>query len=289
MLNFVLLLLACQAIIASQYIDVTAPERYATVLNTENYILPTGLPTGDPPQFYGIFYVAVINNGTSLQITGVHQVGFATMVAIYGPAAVGQYSANIVSILATGNAQSTAVPVQHTFPVTAQTLEYLRQGMLFVQVTSDGKTSGQIRGNFVPSTQNLVNFISIETAGYKADFGMALINADDIRNQPDNVGLIYFILSTLQSGLWVGVNLQGTQTVTFGSIVSGGVNMTAVFTPFATPPVRVSVPRSDVVACSFYNGALNASYSPLVLTLVQNLLFDEFQPFIQTTAAPTGA
>jgi hypothetical protein len=100
------------------------------------------------------------------------------------------------------------------------------------------------------------------------------------------VGLLYFILSTLQSGLWVGVNLQGTQTVTFGSIVPGGVNMTAVFTPFATPPLRISIPRSDVVACSFYNGVVNASYSPLVLTLVQNLLFDEFQPFIQTTAAP---
>jgi len=276
---FFLLLLLVTLIDCSQYVDVTSNERYATLLNTENYITPSGGHVTDPSQFYGIFYVAVLDNGTMFQITGVHQVGFATLVTLNGPASIGQYSPNIIATLATGSAaQSVNLPVQSTFAATPQVVSYLREGKLYVQVSSDGKTSGQIRGNIVPNDGNLVNFISTETSGYKADLGMALLNADTVKSQPANIGLLYFVLSTFQSGQWTAFNLVGQQTTPFGTITSG-LNVTAVATPYSQPPVRITVPRTDLYVCPTNSTA----YSSMVLGLIQPLLPLTFQPFILTT------
>ena len=254
-----------------------------TLLNTENYINPSGQHVTDPSQFYGIFYIAVENNGSMVQITGVHQIGFATLVTLVGPAAIGVYSPNVIAILASGSAaQSFNLPVQSTFTITSQVLDYLRTGLLSVQVTSDGKTSGQIRGNFIPNDGNLVNFISTEVSGYKADLGMALINANTIKTQPANIGILYFILSTLQSGQWTAFNLVGQQTTPFGDITSG-LNVTAVATPYGSPPVRVSVSREDIFVCPLNSTA----YSSMVLGLIQPLLPLTFQPFILTTLPPS--
>jgi len=269
----------------SEYVDVTTNERYVTLLNTENYITPSGAHVSDPSQFYGIFYVAVQDNGTTLQITGVHQVGFATLVTLNGPASIGQYSPNVIATLASGPAaQSFNLPVQSTFAATPQVVSYLREGKLYVQVSADGKTSGQIRGNVIPNDANLVNFISTETSGYKADLGMALLNANTLNTQPANLGLLYFVLSTFQSGQWTAFNLVGQQVTPFGTITPG-LNVTAVATPYSSPPVRISVTRADLYACPLNSTA----YSPLVLGLIQPLLPLQFQPFILTTLPPKPA
>ena len=117
-----LFLLLLVSVLASDYVDVTSQERYGCLLRTEDYILPSGQPSNDQSLFYGIFYIAVDEHASTLQVTGVHQVGFATLVTLNGPAAKDTYSPNIIYTLASG-AGATEVPVQATFAVTAQVLD----------------------------------------------------------------------------------------------------------------------------------------------------------------------
>lgn len=286
--KMLLLFLLFVNVINAALVDVTSTERYATVMNTGQYINPSGMPSTDPPQFLGIAYVAVQENGTMLQFTIVHQINFATMVTINGPAKTGQYSPTMVYILATGNAASgTNIPIQVTVPVTPTVLGFLRTGLLSAQVTSDGQTSGQISGNIIPSSQNMVNFLSLNTGStYEVLYGMALLNFDTVRTQPANVGFLYWILSTVQGGVWSLMSLTDIQLSTIGTITSGGPNVTSVFTPYSHPPIRLTLPRSEVYNCIYVDGISNQSSANVKLALIQSLSVTSFQPFVLTTNAP---
>jgi hypothetical protein len=280
------LLLRARHTSGSSYVNVDAPERYASLLLTETYITPTGQHVTDPSLFVGIFYTAVVPNplllgGYELEITGVHQIAFATLVALKGPAAYGKVSPNStlnapIYVIATGAAAaSTNSPFQATVPLTSAVLGYLREGLLYYEVTSGGRTSGQIRGQITPETDLLVNFISSEVFGYKADEGMALIQLVDVKSQPASYALRYWIVSTIPTGTWVAFSTALLQLTTFGPVLPSSIYLNAVVTPFSP---LVTVPRADTVVCT-----PNATYSTnLLLGLLVPFETAYFQRFVQT-------
>lgn len=268
----------------SDPINVTVPEQYAALLRTEDYIDPTTQnKVSDVSLFIGIFHVSVQpqNDGTTnIQITGVHQIAFATKVSLEGPKNAGSASTtpSIYVFASGGLAASSNSPFQATFTITNTVLEYLRSGLLYMQVTSGDLVTGRIRGQIQARSDLLINFLSTETLVYKADDGIALIDLDTIEHQLDRLKLTWWILSPISSGDWVATSETLNPLAPLGTIKTGS---SLDIKETISSSDGASVAFVDVVFC---NPNITTKTTNMLLTLQTDTSQQIFQHFIRLTA-----
>lgn len=269
-----LILLYIKFIYASAPINVTSDEQYITLLRTEDYIDPsTQHHVSQPSVFIGIVHISVVSP-TQIQVTGMHQVAIATKISLEGPV-TGAGSASIlppIHVFATGLAASNGF-FQETLTLTPVVFGFLRANQLYVQITSGGATSGQIRGNIQTRHDIVVNFMSNSTGNtiYKADDGILAMSHTPLANQPGRDEISYWMVTPLTTaGTFILANGVGQQVAPIGDYVPGSVKINSILS--GDP---ISIAHTDIILC------VPMGVSPLSLQLqIPNLSTRSFQNFI---------
>lgn len=221
-------------------INVTTPVQFATVLVSEDY-----RPAVPPSQFFGLSFIAVTQSGVmyALSITVWHQIQFATAITLnHYDNSNGE---TLVLFVATGNEQATSnnCPINVILYVDKHVLNFLNNGQMYMDITSDGQADGQLRGNFYRRNDLLIAFVNVYANGtlpdadnYYATQGMAIVQIYTVPQQghsPDSwLGFSYYIIS---AGLYDGANFQALQVGTnnivayLGNNTVGSVPATGIY------------------------------------------------------------
>lgn len=247
-----LLLLVVISTLCSAFPDVDIPEQYATVL-ASNQFVPAQIIQSS---FFGILYITVtpLNNPTSnvsantfrLDTMLTHNVQFAVDAAVYGAGARGVISGafRLFSLKDDALYPTTAPvgPIAHSVVVDEEIISMLRQGLLFGEITSNGQTEGQLRGQI--ESRNDIYFAPLyDPASPVNATGAALIRVFDqppyaifpggyarIANYP--LALDYYVLSSTQRDrdfIAIASNLSQTLVFDFGLMEDTVLGMVANF------------------------------------------------------------
>lgn len=205
---------------AAALIDVEAPEQYAAVLHTEEYVIGT-TPTGDPSLFIGLFHMSVRNISGVLTATTTlwHQIEFAAAASIRAPGFRGHEATDILPLytLASGPGVGPgSCPITTVFIISPESLGLVRNGSAYVEVTSGAATSGRIRGQLEQRRDVLIAFISSNpTPGnFEATKGMAIMYVFKVPNQYGRIGTMTWILSRFGAGTLFTVRGTPDQPIT---------------------------------------------------------------------------
>lgn len=247
-----LLLLACGILCDAIVIDVDIPEQYATVL-ASNQFVPTQIIQSS---FFGILYITVtpLNNPTTnvsantfrLNTVLTHNVQFAVDAAVYGAAPRGSISGafRLFSLKDDAQYPTTAPvgPITHSVVVGEEIISMLRDGVLFGEITSNGQTEGQLRGQI--ESRNDIYFAPLYDPMSPTNLtGAALIRVFD--QPPFNIfpggyariaeyplALDYYVLSSTQPDrdfIAIAANLSQTLVFDFGLLEDTVLGMFAIF------------------------------------------------------------
>jgi hypothetical protein len=246
------LLLLLPFVVKAALIDVTSTEKYATLLRTEDFIDPnTNHHVSDASIFIGIVYLVVqpqLDTTYKLQVTGMHQVSIATKISLEGPASSNAASPTpSIHVFATGPSAGTGY-FQETFVVTSTVLGFLRAGQLYMQITSGGATSGQIRGQIDVRHDLMITFMSNNVGGaYAADDGMALLSLTPLSNQPGRNAVRYWILTPMTNvtGEFVLMGNLNQQLAPLGTFTPGSIKTTSIISSDA-----ISIVQNDLFLCN---------------------------------------
>lgn len=249
---------------AGMVIDIAAQEQYTAVMRAEEFVNADGSLGPQPPVsvFIGLLHVAVVSGGgpgdmtATIQTTVWHQVAFATLVAINGPAApgklppAGQQAVPLLTLAAGGAATADKCPIQGTWTVSTQLLAWMRANLLFATIVSPagvGAGSGNLRGAVYSGRDALVAFLG-GTPGARGDAsrGMGVFRAVPVASPPGWKGgalcyLNFWILSPFTEGQFASVSggANFTSNAVFGLIPAG--QSTAVTLAISDPTVQAPV------------------------------------------------
>jgi hypothetical protein len=227
LLAIIILIMARQSKAGVPNPEYTAEDQYATVLVSNQYVPTQTIPS----PFFGLFYASVetldkINKTTyTYTMTTLlwHNVAFATNIVIGGAVPAGQTGVVLFTLSGVGVASSIYCPFQSSYNVSQQFVDALRQGLIYVEISSDGQPTGQLRGQIVRRSD--VYFAPLR----EGTVGLAIAKLYNITD-PFFAGMDFWMLSIVGLGSqFVGVSAQ-----------TGNINLTLGIMP-PPPPIVASL------------------------------------------------
>jgi hypothetical protein len=226
--------------------NVSNPEQYATVLAWDQWV--PSLPSPSP--FYGILWLTVTpiimdahnltNNTYRIDTYLFHDVPFAMDASVFGPAPRNSVDGSMrlfhLFYLNT-TAESADCPQSVSVVVSEQVIIWLRQGLLFAEISSNGVDGGQLRGQI--ETRNDLYFCALgdlrlnrTLTGAVIVRGYTVSVHGVLQTQPyQTLGIDLYVLSQTEWGTdFVGTPPNNTvPAINFGSMPSTVVNVNQLY------------------------------------------------------------
>jgi hypothetical protein len=231
LLLLLLLLLAlapseCAAVVP---VNVSVPEQYATVLAWDQYVPTLAVPS----TFVGLLYLTVtpLNmapgnlsaNTYRVDTYLYHNIPFALVLAVYGPAARGAHNGSVLLFHLNDPSTdpgSAGCPQTVSVVISERVVTWLRQGLLYAQIDSNG-AGGELRGQI--ETRNDLYFCALGDPAANASYTGAVVvrgytvSISGVRqtlpSQP--LGVDYWLLSATEASRGFAAGFPSTEIANF--------------------------------------------------------------------------